>query len=40
MKEDLVNYLTTSGKLRALKTVTSLWMNHDRVGKPGERRIQ
>ena len=36
MKEALLNYLTASGRLHALRTDAPLWTRHDRAGKPGE----
>jgi integrase len=32
----ILDYLTASGRLHALKTDTPLWTRHDRAGKPGE----
>jgi integrase/recombinase XerD len=34
--EALVDYLTASGRIHALKTDAPLWTRHDRAGKPGE----
>jgi site-specific recombinase XerD len=36
VREALVDYLTASGRLHALKTDAPLWTRHDRAGKPGE----
>jgi integrase len=36
VKEALIDYLTTAGRLHALKTDAPLWTRHDRAGKPGE----
>ena len=36
VKEALLDYLTASGRLHALKTDAPLWTRHDRAGKPGE----
>jgi site-specific recombinase XerD len=36
VKEALVDYLTASDRLHALKTDAPLWTRHDRAGKPGE----
>jgi integrase/recombinase XerD len=36
VKEALLDYLTTSDRLHALKTDAPLWTRHDRAGKPGE----
>ena len=36
VKEALLDYLTASGRLHALKTEAPLWTRHDRAGKPGE----
>jgi site-specific recombinase XerD len=36
VKEALMDYLTSSGRLHALKTDAPLWTRHDRAGKPGE----
>ena len=36
VKDALVDYLTASGRLHALKTDAPLWTRHDRAGKPGE----
>lgn len=36
VREALLDYLTTSGRLHALKTDAPLWTRHDRAGKPGE----
>jgi site-specific recombinase XerD len=36
VKEALIDYLTASGRLHALKTDAPLWTRHDRAGKPGE----
>jgi integrase len=36
VREALVDYLTVSGRLHALKTDAPLWTRHDRAGKPGE----
>jgi integrase len=36
VKEALLDYLTSSGRLHALKTDAPLWTRHDRAGKPGE----
>ena len=36
VREALIDYLTASGRLHALKTDAPLWTRHDRAGKPGE----
>src|SRR5215216_432273 len=36
VKDALIDYLTASGRLNALKTDAPLWTRHDRAGKPGE----
>jgi integrase/recombinase XerD len=36
VREALLDYLTNSGRLHALKTDAPLWTRHDRAGKPGE----
>lgn len=36
VREALVDYLTASGRLHALKTDAPLWTRHDRAGRPGE----
>ena len=36
VKEALMDYLTASGRLHALKSDAPLWTRHDRAGKPGE----
>jgi site-specific recombinase XerD len=36
VKEALIDYLSASGRLHALKTDAPLWTRHDRAGKPGE----
>ncbi|MFL6285766.1 MAG: tyrosine-type recombinase/integrase [Pyrinomonadaceae bacterium] len=36
VREALLEYLTASGRLYALKTDAPLWTRHDRAGKPGE----
>ncbi|HEY0324304.1 MAG TPA: site-specific integrase [Pyrinomonadaceae bacterium] len=36
VKEALVDYLSASGRMHALKTDAPLWTRHDRAGKPGE----
>jgi site-specific recombinase XerD len=36
VKEALLDYLTASGRMLALKTDAPLWTRHDRAGKPGE----
>ncbi len=36
VKEALLDYLTASGRMHALKTDAPLWTRHDRAGKPGE----
>ena len=36
VREALIDYLTTAGRLHALKTDAPLWTRHDRAGKPGE----
>jgi integrase len=36
VREALLDYLTASGRLHALKTDAPLWTRHDRAGKPGE----
>lgn len=35
VKEALIDYLTASGRLHALRTDAPLWTRHDRAGKPG-----
>jgi integrase/recombinase XerD len=35
LKEALLDYLSTSGRLNALKTDSPLWTRHDRAGRPG-----
>jgi integrase/recombinase XerC len=35
LKESLLDYLSSSGRLNALKTDSPLWTRHDRAGKPG-----
>jgi integrase/recombinase XerD len=35
LKEALLDYLSSSGRLTALKTDSPLWTRHDRAGKPG-----
>lgn len=34
-REALIDYLSTSGRLKAMKTNSPLWTRHDRAGKPG-----
>jgi integrase len=36
VKEALLDYLSSSGRMHALKTDAPLWTRHDRAGKPGE----
>lgn len=36
VKEALLDYLNSSGRLHALKTDAPLWTRHDKAGKPGE----
>jgi integrase len=36
VKEALLDYLTASGRMYALKTDAPLWTRHDRAGQPGE----
>jgi integrase len=36
VREALLDYLTASGRLHALKTDAPLWTRHDRAGSPGE----
>ncbi|HEY6187821.1 MAG TPA: site-specific integrase [Pyrinomonadaceae bacterium] len=36
VKEALLDYLTASGRMHALKTDAPLWTRHDRAGQPGE----
>lgn len=36
IREALLDYLTTAGRLHALKTNAPVWTRHDRAGKPGE----
>ncbi|HUQ31530.1 MAG TPA: site-specific integrase [Pyrinomonadaceae bacterium] len=36
VKEALLEYLTASGRMHALKTDAPLWTRHDRAGQPGE----
>jgi site-specific recombinase XerD len=36
VKEALLDYLSSAGRLHALKTDAPLWTRHDRAGKPGE----
>jgi integrase len=36
VKEALIDYLSASGRLHALKTDAPLWTRHDRAGTPGE----
>jgi site-specific recombinase XerD len=36
VKEALLDYLRSSGRMHALKTDAPLWTRHDRAGKPGE----
>jgi len=36
VREALIDYLTASGRLHALKTDAPLWTRHDRAGGPGE----
>jgi integrase len=36
VKDALVDYLTASNRLHALKTDAPLWTRHDRAGRPGE----
>jgi integrase len=36
VREAVLDYLTSSGRLHALKTDAPLWTRHDRAGKPGE----
>ncbi len=36
VREALIDYLTASGRLHALKTDAPLWTRHDRAGSPGE----
>jgi site-specific recombinase XerD len=36
VKEALLDYLTASGRMHALKTNAPLWTRHDRAGQPGE----
>lgn len=35
LKEALLDYLSSSGRLNALKTDSPLWTRHDRAGRPG-----
>jgi integrase len=35
LKEAFLDYLTSSGRLQALKTDSPLWTRHDRAGEPG-----
>lgn len=36
VKEALLDYLSSSGRMHALKTDAPLWTRHDRAGQPGE----
>lgn len=36
VREALLDYLTSSGRMHALKTDAPLWTRHDRAGQPGE----
>src|SRR5215213_184437 len=36
VKEALVDYLSSAGRMHALKTDAPLWTRHDRAGQPGE----
>jgi integrase/recombinase XerC/integrase/recombinase XerD len=36
VKEALLDYLSSAGRLHALKTDAPLWTRHDRAGRPGE----
>jgi integrase len=36
VKEALLDYLTTAGRLHVLKTDAPVWTRHDRAGRPGE----
>lgn len=36
VKEALLDYLSTAGRMHALKTDAPLWTRHDRAGQPGE----
>jgi integrase len=36
VKEALLDYLTSAGRLHALKSDAPLWTRHDRAGQPGE----
>jgi site-specific recombinase XerD len=36
VKEALLEYLSSAGRMHALKTGSPLWTRHDRAGKPGE----
>ncbi|HEX8140017.1 MAG TPA: site-specific integrase [Pyrinomonadaceae bacterium] len=36
VREALLDYLTASGRMHALKTDAPLWTRHDRAGQPGE----
>jgi integrase len=36
VKEALLDYLSSSGRMHALKTDAPLWTRHDKAGKPGE----
>lgn len=36
VKEALLDYLTATGRMHALKTDAPLWTRHDRAGQPGE----
>ncbi len=36
VKEALLDYLSSAGRMHALKTDAPLWTRHDRAGKPGE----
>lgn len=35
LREALLDYLSSSGRLTALKTDSPLWTRHDRAGRPG-----
>lgn len=35
VRDALIDYLSTSGRAKALKTNSPLWTRHDRAGKPG-----
>jgi integrase len=36
VRDALIDYLTTAGRLHVLKTDAPLWTRHDRAGQPGE----